>query len=127
MPVQVGEMVIRSTIPQLHVTVNDAKLPQEAYDAILEGVVERSVVLPDACTLRIHDQDFKWLDSNHWKEGNMVKIEAGQGQQALVKIFEGEVTTLELDLAAMGSAMLTVRCMDKAHRLHRGKKRETYA
>lgn len=126
MPVVVNELVIRSTIPQLHVTVNGAKLPQDAYDAILEGVVESSLHLPDACTLRIHDQDFKWLDSNHWKEGNTVKIEAGQGQDALIKIFEGEVTTLELDLAAMGSAMLTIRCMDKAHRLHRGKRRETY-
>lgn len=118
---------IRSTLPQLYVKVNGAPLPQDAYHAILEGVVESGLHLPDACSLRIHDQDFKWLDSDHWKEGNIIRIEAGQGRDALVKIFEGEVTTLELDLAAMGSATLTVRCMDKAHRLHRGKRRETYA
>lgn len=117
---------IRSTLPQLYVKVNGQPLPKEAFDAILEGVVESSLHLPDACTLRIHDQEFKWLDSNHWNEGNTVLIEAGQGQEPLIKIFDGEITTLEMDLAAMGSATLTVRCMDKAHRLHRGKKRETY-
>lgn len=124
---QAQEGPLRSTLPQMHVMVNGARLPQDAYDAILEGVVESGLHLPDACTIRVHDQDFKWLDSDHWKEGNAIKIEAGQGQQQpLIKIFEGEITTLELDLAAMGSAMLTVRCMDKAHRLHRGKRRETY-
>jgi phage protein D len=117
---------IRSTIPQLYVKVNGADLPKEAFDAILEGVIESGLHLPDACTLRIHDEDFKWLDSDHWKEGNMITVQAGQGRDQLFTVFEGEVTILELDLAAMGVATLTVRCMDKAHRLHRGKYRQTF-
>jgi phage protein D len=117
---------IRSTLPQLYVKVNGQALPKEAFDAILEGVIESSLHLPDACTLRIHDHEFKWLDSTYWEEGKEVTIEAGQGRDPLIKIFDGEVTTLEVDLAAMGVATLTVRCMDKGHRLHRGKKRKTF-
>lgn len=117
---------IRSTIPQLFVKVNGSPLPQDAFDAILEGVVECSLHLPDACTIRVHDNDFKWLDSDHWKEGNEIRVEAGQGRDPLIKVFEGEITAVEMDLAGMGVATMTVRCMDKAHRLHRGKKRRTW-
>lgn len=117
---------IESEIPQLHVLVNGAQLPQKAYSAILEAVIESSLHLPDACTIRIHDHHFEWLDSGHWKEGNEIKIEVGQGTKPLEKVFEGEVTTIEVDMAAMGVVTLTVRCMDKAHRLHRGRKRQTW-
>lgn len=118
---------LRSTIPQVFVKVNGQRLPEEAFAAILESTIESSLHLPDACTIRIHDNDFKWLDSQHWKEGNEILIEAGQGKQdQLHKVFEGEVVGIEMDLAGMGVTTLTVRCMDKAHRLHRGKKRRSW-
>ena len=85
---------IRSTIPQLFAKVNGSPLPQDAFDAILEGVVECSLHLPDACTIRVHDNDFKWLDSDHWKEGNEIRVEAGQGRDPLIKVFEGEITAV---------------------------------
>lgn len=118
--------VIRSTLPQMKVKVNGQDLPEDAARAILEGVIESSLHLPDACSIRIHDHDFKWLDSDLWKEGSQVHVSGGQGRDQLRTLFQGEVTTIELDLAGMGVATMTVRCMDKAHRLHRGKKRETY-
>ncbi len=127
MPIILPETIIRSTIPQMKVRVNGQDLPQDAANAILEGVIESTLHLPDACSIRIHDHEFKWLDSDLWKEGNSVMITAGQGRDPLRTIFEGEITTIELDLAGMGVATMTVRCMDKAHRLHRGKRRETYA
>lgn len=118
--------VIRSTIPQMKVKVDGRDLPEDAARAILEGVIESSLHLPDACSIRIHDHEFKWLDSDLWKEGNQIEVTGGQGRDALHTIFQGEVTTIELDLAGMGVATMTVRCMDKAHRLHRGKRREAY-
>ncbi|MBC8064990.1 MAG: hypothetical protein H7Y17_09180, partial [Chlorobia bacterium] len=44
---------IRSTIPQLYIKVNGKDLPKEAFDAVLEGVVEGSLHLPDALIPRM--------------------------------------------------------------------------
>lgn len=118
--------MLRSTVPQFAIKVDGKAIPDEAMHALLESTVESSLHLPDACTLRLHDADFKWLDEKLFQEGGEIEIQAGEGRDPLHIIFQGEVTTIELDLAAMGVPTLTVRCMDKAHRLHRGKQRRTH-
>lgn len=118
--------MLRSTVPQFAIKVDGRTIPDDAMHALLESVVESSLHLPDACTIRLHDADFKWLDERLFQEGGEVEIQAGQGRDPLHTIFQGEVTTIELDLAAMGVPTLTIRCMDKAHRLHRGKERRTH-
>ncbi len=118
--------VLRSTVPQFAVKVDGQPIPDDAFHALLESTVESSLHLPDACTIRIHDADFKWLDEKVFQEGKEVEIQAGEGRDALHTIFEGEITVIELDLAAHGVPTLTVRCLDKAHRLHRGRERRTY-
>lgn len=117
---------IRSTVPQFAIKIDGKAIPDQAMQEVLESTVESSLHLPDACTIRVHDVDFKWLDEKLFQEGKEVEIQAGEGRDTLFTIFQGEITTLEMDLAAMGVPTLTVRCLDKAHRLHRGKFRRTF-
>ncbi|RPI82095.1 MAG: type IV secretion protein Rhs, partial [Chloroflexi bacterium] len=41
-------------------------------------------------------------------------------------IFTGEITSLEPNFSAEGWTFMTVRCLDKSHRLHRGRKTRTF-
>jgi len=119
-------MEIQSRIPQILIKINGSAIPPEAATAVLETVIESSLHLPDACAIRIHDSDFKWLDHSLFQEGKQVEVLVSEEQKPVQTIFQGEISTLELDLAGMGVPMLTVRCMDKAHRLHRGRERRTF-
>lgn len=112
--------------PQFEVRTNGAALPREAMDSLLECVVESSLHLPDLCTVRIYDYDFKWLDSNLFKEGEEIEIHAGWDQGSLATVFKGEIVGLELDLSAHHTATMIVRAYDKSHRLHRGRKCQTF-
>lgn len=100
--------------------------PLAAEIELLECVVESSLHLPDVCTMRIYDYDFKWLDSSDFKEGKKLEVEAGWDQKSLQPIFEGEIVGVELDLAAHHTATMVVRAYDKSHRLHRGRKCKTF-
>ncbi|RYG35375.1 hypothetical protein EON81_12900 [bacterium] len=119
-------MNVRTTVPQCHLLVDRQAIPEEANRDLMECVVENSLHLPDACTVRIHDADFKWLDSGLWHEGKKLEVQVGYGQEPLQSVFIGEITALEMDLAALGVPMLTIRCLDQAHRLHRGRQRRTF-
>jgi phage protein D len=105
----------------------DGKQQPEIEDALLDCTVENSLHLPDICTVRIHDDGFKWLDSDKLKEGVSVEILAGEENVMPLKtIFQGEVTALEMDLAAHGVPTLSIRCCDRSHRMHRGRKSRSF-
>ena len=112
--------------PQFDVRIEGAIIAQEAMEAMLECVVESSMHLPDLCTLRIYDYDFKWLDSALFKEGKKLEIRTGFDKESLKTVFDGEVVGLEMDLSAHHTATMIVRAYDKSHRLHRGRKSRTF-
>ncbi|BDI34267.1 type IV secretion protein Rhs [Capsulimonas corticalis] len=105
----------------------NGKQEPEVLKAMLDCTVENSLHLPDLCTVRLHDDGFVWLDSDKVKEGVTVEILAGEENVLPLKtIFQGEVTALEMDLAAHGSPTLILRCSDRSHRLHRGRKSRSF-
>src|SRR5262249_20373745 len=112
--------------PEAHLShfnlkLNGAQASREAVDAVMECVVENNLHLPDLCTLRIFDAGFKWLDADAFREGTRVQVLYGEEGEKLESIFIGEVTGLEMDLAAHGVPTLVVRCYDRSHRLQRGR------
>ncbi len=103
------------------------RLPRRrALDDLRECTVENSLHLPDMCTIRLHDLDFHWLDADTFKEGVKIEITGGEEKEQLKPLFVGEVTALEMDLAAHGNPTILVRCLDRSHRLHRGRVTMTY-
>ena len=116
----------QSYLAQFDLKVNGADASLEVMDAMLDCTVETSIHLPDVCTLRLNDANFKWLDADDFREGKRVEVSAGYDKAQLVPLFDGEVAALELDLAAEGVPTLVVRCYDRAHRLHRGRYRRSF-
>ena len=108
------------------VKVGGTDLSASMSDLLLDISVESSIHLPDMCAIRLYDADFSLVEGNHWDIGITLQILAGFAGKPLTKIFDGEITALEMDMAAQGVPTLLVRGFDKAHRLHRGRKRETF-
>jgi phage protein D len=117
-------------LPQFYLKIAGSDVPRWLGDAIVECVVENSLHLPDACSIRLHvdpidDHQLKVLDNDLIREGKEVEISGGYGND-LKPLFHGEITSIEVDLSAFGLSSLTVRCMNLGHRLHRGRKRQTF-
>lgn len=101
--------------------INGSRAPRELHDLLLDCTVENSLHLPDSCTIRFHDNEFHWLDSDLISEGHSVEVRGGQELEELTPIFHGEIVAIEMDMAAHGVTTAVVRCFDRSHRLHRGR------
>lgn len=116
---------LKHHLAHIAITLNGSKAPQDLLDDLFDCQVENSIHLPDMCVFRLHDEEFKWLDHDHLKEGTKVKIEGGTDQD-LHTIFEGEIVGHEMDMSAHGTSTTLFRCFDKSHRLHRGRICKTF-
>src|SRR5918995_5384810 len=76
--------------------------------------------------LRFRDPDHDLLEKAGIEIGTPVRILAAPiGQEASELLIAGEVTGLEADFDVSGSHVI-VRGYDPSHRLHRGRRTETY-
>ena len=90
------------------------------------AVVDDDAFLPDMVVLRFRDPDRDLLEKAGFEIGAIVKVLAApQGQEASEPMITAEVTALEADFDGSGSHAV-VRGYDHSHRLHRGRRTETY-
>jgi phage protein D len=107
------------------------ELEGQALAPELELKLERALVddhalLPDMFALRFRDPGRDFLGKAGFEIGATVKIFAApQGKEADELLITGEVTALEADFDVTGSHAV-VRGYDHSHRLHRGRRTETY-
>ncbi|MFI8088190.1 VgrG-related protein [Streptomyces sp. NPDC086080] len=103
-----------------------AELPAVWAAQLVSCVVDENVGLPDAAVLTFRDPDHEFLQETGITIGTplRVSVETVSGQ-ARERLFNGEVTALELDRDRTGS-FTVVRACSKAHRLQRGRKVVAY-
>jgi len=116
--------------PSFRIKLDGSDMPMEIANDVLEIVVEQSIHMPHACTIRLHDWDFEkrqfqWVDDDRLKEGKSIEVMMGYNDN-LATVFEGEITMFEMDAAGHMVPNLVVHCMSKDHRLHRDRVRKTY-
>jgi phage protein D len=99
-------------------------LPPNLADLPVHLVVEDGDRLPAAATLRYWDPDRVFLRDSGIAIGKPLKVTARLGGKT-VPVFTGEVVALEADFDATGS-FTTVRALDLAHRLQRGRRVAAY-
>lgn len=112
------------------VKIDGSPLRAEMISDILEIVVEDSLHMPAACTIRmfcwdVTKNEFRWTDDPKLSPGKKVEVSMGFINK-LDKVFEGETTALEMDAAGHMVPTLLLRAVDKGHRLHRNRRQETY-
>lgn len=88
---------------------------------ILGFTVERDIGQPDMASIVLSNQEASW--SGKIKNTDAVEIKVGDDK---VSIFKGEVAGLEASYRGGEKARLTVRALNKLHRLLRKRKSMTY-
>jgi phage protein D/phage baseplate assembly protein gpV len=119
----------------IYVKVNGQDLPPEQLRAISSITVEQNLYLPDTCTVMLRDatstQDpqavshFALADQNVLPIGADIEIGMGRNQAAQ-KVFDGEVTGNDLDVAFGEAPRFVIRGYDRAHRLLRGRQSRSF-
>jgi phage protein D/phage baseplate assembly protein gpV len=101
-------------------------LPSEFELRLERAVVDDHTLLPDMFTLRFRDPDRDVVEKAGFEIGATVRILAApQGKEATELLIMGELTALEAEFDASGSHVVA-RGYDHSHRLHRGRRTETY-
>ncbi|MFC5804555.1 VgrG-related protein [Streptomyces formicae] len=102
------------------------ELPPTWAAQLVSCMVDENVGLPDAAVLTFRDPDHEFLKKTGITIGTPLKISVvtvtGQARE---RLFNGEVTALEVDRDRTGS-FTVVRAYSKAHRLQRGRKVVAY-
>ena len=107
-------------LTQFYVKLNGSDVDAEflADLSILE--VDDSLYLPAMATLQLNDPTLKWVDLAAVQIGAPLEIGVrAAGDRSNTKIFTGEITSIELDVANGGFQQTVVRAYDKSHRLMR--------
>ncbi|MEV1079557.1 VgrG-related protein [Streptomyces sp. NPDC050211] len=103
-----------------------SELPPVWAAQLVSCVVDENVGLPDAAVLTFRDPDHEFLKKTGITIGTPLKVSVmtvtGQAKE---RLFNGEVTALEVDRDRTGS-FTVVRAYSKAHRLQRGRKVVAY-
>jgi phage protein D len=108
------------------VEVDGAPLPASVEPQLVGVVVDHHLHLPDMFLLRFADEQADELKTARLRIGAKVSISAhGLGEGTPETLIEGEVTGIEADYTDTAAHTL-VRGYDGSHRLHRGRRAETY-
>ncbi|MEU8825086.1 VgrG-related protein [Streptomyces sp. NPDC048636] len=102
------------------------ELPPIWAAQLVSCVVDENVGLPDAAVLTFRDPDHEFLKTTGITIGTPLRVSVVTVKgQARERLFNGEVTALEVDRDRTGS-FTVVRAYSKAHRLQRGRKVVAY-
>ncbi|MCM2415352.1 VgrG-related protein [Streptomyces sp. RKAG290] len=103
-----------------------AELPPAWAAQLVSCVVDENVGLPDTAMLTYRDPDHEFLGATGITIGTPLRVSVVTVKgQARERLFDGEVTALELDRDSTGT-FTVVRAYSKAHRLQRGRKVVAY-
>lgn len=110
-------MAFQRSATSYEVKLGGQTFNQPANDGVESIVVEDHVDMVEALTLRVSGAE----GSPEWKAeiGTTVEVKMGEGSALL---FKGEVTAVEPSFTVDGITSLTIRALDNAHRLSRGRK-----
>ncbi|MFE9478280.1 VgrG-related protein [Streptomyces spororaveus] len=102
------------------------ELPQIWAAQLVSCVVDENVGLPDTAVLTYRDPDHEFLRATGITIGSPLRVSVATVKgQARERLFNGEVTALEIDRDRTGS-FTVVRAYSKAHRLQRGRRVVAY-
>lgn len=111
---------------QASVEIDGSALSAELLPVLEQVVVDDHLHLPDTFVLSFRDLDRKVLSQAKIKIGCQVKISGtALGGQLPEPLLSGEVTAIEAEYDSLGARAI-VRGYDHSHRLHRGRRTETY-
>src|SRR5919201_1095721 len=108
------------------ISIDGTALSRQLDDKLERVVIDHHQHLPDMFMIAFHDPDRDILGQVHANIGSTVKIKiTPPGASSPETLMDGEVTSLEAEYDA-DQNLTIIRGYDKYHRLHRGRRTETY-
>ena len=123
----------------LKINIGNTPLDSEIMSTIMEVTVDQDVALPESCAIRINDGSARAkgpslpipvfgakgaLSKSFFQLGKDLEVEVTG--LIPVKLFRGEITSIEADVRDDGAITVIVRAADRAHKMHRTRKTETF-
>lgn len=105
-----------SSATSYEVTIGGKTLKQSERDGLQSLTVEDHMDMANLATIRVGGAE----EQPTWgfQIGDEVEVKLGSGAEA---VFKGEVTSIEPGFQVEGTSSMTLRCLDKTHRLGRGR------
>jgi phage protein D len=116
-------------LSNLFVKIGGADVSKDFMSAVLRIVVDATLHMPSMFTIELRDPELKWVDDSSLDLGKAVEISAetsSEWDSQSGNLFKGEITALEPRFSGQGETSMVIRGYDKSHRLHRGKKTQTW-
>jgi len=118
-------------VSSVHLKIDNQMAEKSVMDDISSIEVDQSLLLPDIFSIRLNDtfdgSQFDYVDGSTFAIGKAVEISAcTEGQEEEGDLIKGEITAIEVEYPPDGGTIIVVRGYNKAHRLHRGKKNDTF-
>jgi len=111
----------------LYIKIDGRNVDEAFNDALISVEVDSSLTLPDMFAIHLRDPNLQWIDDNRYAPGKSVEIASRADSAASeVKLMVGEITAVEPMLNQDTGPTLILRGYDKGHRLHRGRKTQTF-
>lgn len=108
------------------VEIDGSPLTDRVRTGLAEVIVDNHLLLPDMFTMVFDDPDQDIITQSRVRVGSTVRIKAQSLENAASELLiGGEVTALEAEYDG-GRDRTVVRGYDRSHRLHRGRRVETY-
>ncbi len=117
-------------IADFTIKVDGKALDDALQRNLTEIVVDSNLQLPDMVTLQFYSVDATEVDAATFDVGKSIEVtvtDTNASGEPTVTLFKGEITALEPVFMEDGYVQVVVRGYDKSHRLHRGKKTQTFA
>jgi phage protein D len=107
------------------ISIGGTALSRELDGQLEEVIVDQHQHLPDMFVIAFHDPERDILGQLNAQIGSPVVIKVTPPGGSAETLIDGEITSLEADYDAIRSSTI-IRGYDKSHRLHRGRRTETY-
>jgi phage protein D/phage baseplate assembly protein gpV len=113
------------------IKIGGQNMSADFYDDLDEVAVDTSLQMASMFTIKLRDQDLKWVDDASLDIGKEVEIgveldENSESSKQSDQLIKGEITALEPVFSPSGLSYMCVRGYDKSHRLHLGRKTRTF-
>src|SRR3954451_18477806 len=129
------QSAVNAELSFVEVLLNGTPQTSIVRDNLLDVLIEQDLFLPDSCTLRIadvHDEPslsamgyYEILDADTFSIGATLVVKLGH-EQTPTEVFNGEITSVELDANVDTYPVLSVRALDRSHRMRRQRKTRAF-
>lgn len=112
-------------VPDFKITLDGKPLSKDLAPQLHQIEVQQSIGLIDMATLTLGNPHGLVADQACFKHGADLVIKAGYLGN-LVKVFQGDVVSIEPDFPTSGTPSVVVRAYDRLHRYHRDRKQRIF-